>query len=91
MGRAWPKPGEPLFTEEDTLAVLEWQREQSLLCPGCGLPRDETMAKERQFDFYDARAVRCHACAARDRKARQFTKQDHDDAGLYFVAKEIDG
>jgi hypothetical protein len=88
MGRV-VKRGEPWFTEEDTELALEWQREKDLECPGCGLPRDETMQKDHH-DHYTASALRCHACAARDRKAKQFTKQEHDDSGLFFVPKEID-
>lgn len=89
MGRPWPQSGEPLFTEEDTDAVLEWQREQNLKCPGCGLPRDETMQKEHQ-GHYKASSLRCHACAERDRAAKEFHSQEHDDAGLFFTVKEKD-
>lgn len=92
MGRIWPDPKRPdegWFLPEDTDAVLEWQREKDLACPGCGHPRDETMQKNHH-DHYTASALRCHACAAKDRKREQFTKQAHDDAGLYFIAKELD-
>jgi hypothetical protein len=75
---------DPLWLESDTEALLEWQREQALLCPGCGHPRDESMSKEA-MDAYESKAMRCHACAARDRAHKKFTSQPHDDAGLYYT------
>lgn len=90
MGRDLPGPGEPLFLQADTEAVLAWQEYQDQLCPGCGLPRDETMRKEHQ-NHYEGGVLRCHACAARDRRAKEYTKGEHDDAGLFFIPREIDG
>lgn len=81
---------DPLFDDEDTATAIEYVREKVLSCPGCGLPRDETMLKEAQF-AYEASAIRCHACAARDRAASQYTAQEHDSAGLMFTIEEIDG
>ena len=89
MGRPWPQPGEPLFLEEDTLAVLEWQKEKAAQCPGCGLPRDETMSKEAQDGIYESKPFRCHACAARDRARDEYTKGEHDDAGLMFSIEKV--
>ena len=92
MGRRWPNPDdptEPYFLEEDTDAVLEWQREQNLKCSGCGLPRDETMAKESQ-DRYKGGVIRCHACKARYDHEKDFMKAPHVDGGLYFTVKEKD-
>lgn len=71
-------------------------REKALECSGCGLPRDETMAKENQF-VYVSEPIRCHACAARDREAQRFhgikpdPKAVSDSAGIRFLVKEIDG
>ena len=87
--RPWPKPGEMLFTEEDTEAVLERQREKALACPGCGYPRDESMAKDHH-DHYTTRIIRCHACAARERKEAAYRKKFPDAPGTYFVPVEID-
>ena len=84
-----PMHGEPYWLEDDTEAALEYFEEQSLLCSGCGLPRDETMSKEAQ-DTYKAQAVRCHACAERDREAKKFTSGPHDDAGLMFRVEPRD-
>ncbi len=36
---------------------------------------------------YVAEAVRCHACAARDRAAESYAKQDGLMAGLAFAVK----
>lgn len=89
MGRPWPRPGEPLFTEEDTEAALEWIRERDLKCPGCGQPRDESMAPENQ-NRYRAHPIRCHACAARERAAEQRRKQENDPSGLMWSVELIE-
>ena len=65
-------------------------REKALACTGCGLPRDETMAKEAQF-AYVSEPIRCHACAARDRAAHDFTRGEHDDAGILYTIEEKHG
>lgn len=67
-------PGEPLWLTQDAEDVLEYFREQALRCPGCGLPRDETMDPEAE-NHYRTRALRCHACAARDRTEKRFTER----------------
>lgn len=53
------------------------------------MPRDETMDPEMQ-DGYKVRVLRCHACAARERRAKQLAKQEHDDAGLMFAVEPRD-
>lgn len=84
---------EPFFLEEDTEAVLEYMQEKALECPGCGLPRDETMAIEATFG-YAAEPVRCHACAARERAASPFYKDvaggRADSGGISFLIKKLD-
>jgi predicted Fe-S protein YdhL (DUF1289 family) len=47
---------------------VEWQEYQDSLCSGCGQPRHESFAIEND-DKYTAEVLRCHACAARERKA----------------------
>lgn len=79
-------PGEPLYLPEDLEAVLEWQQEQDLLCPGCGQPRDETMDPELQ-NAYRARALRCHACAAKARKAASFGDKGLE--AMFFSVERI--
>ena len=71
---------------DDTDAVLEMLEEEAMLCPGCGLPRDQTMDKEAQ-DAYESHALRCHSCAARERKAATFTKGTE---GLMFTVERIE-
>ena len=92
MGRVWPNPNdpdEPYFLEEDTEAVLEWQREQDLKCSGCGLPRDETMVPEAH-QRYEGTTLYCHACAASARHEDQFSKKNQNLHGVFFAAKERD-
>lgn len=89
MGRPWPEAGEPLFTPEDREAALEWMYEQSLKCPGCGNPRDESMDREAQSGVYEAHVLRCHACAERERKAKEFTHGgNYDPAGLFYTIRK---
>lgn len=61
---------EPEWTLTDLRAALDWQAEQNLICSGCGHYRDETMVHEEDAPFYDVVSLACHACAARDRVAR---------------------
>lgn len=62
------------------------QREEDLLCPGCGLPRDETMSKEAQ-DAYQSRVLRCHGCAARERMAGMVAKQKGTEGMLFTIER----
>lgn len=79
-------PGEPQWLAEDTEAALGYLREQAMLCPGCGQPRDESMTPEAER-AYRSRAMRCHACAAREREQQRFSKQAHEEGGLYFTVE----
>lgn len=67
---------------------MAWKAEQALLCPGCGEPRDETMADERAGPVpdYNARSLRCRACHARETTASAFAGHDDPDptAGVYW-------
>jgi len=69
------------ITEDDMHAMLEWQTEQSLRCPGCGRPTDETTAVGRDDD-YNAEVIVCHACAAGDRVERMYRENHGDTAGM---------
>jgi hypothetical protein len=60
---------------------------EALKCPGCGLSRNDTMRKEAQ-GTYKSRALRCHACAERDRAQEEFTRQEHVSHGLMFSIEE---
>jgi hypothetical protein len=50
------------------------------------MPRDETMDPEAEGHFR-SRALRCHACATRDRAARKFEGQKGDTSGLYHTVE----
>lgn len=60
-----------------TLAWLEYQRDMHT----CGHPLSVTMKPDNQF-AYEAEPVRCHACAAQQRAAKQFADDGGDQAGL---------
>ena len=66
---------------------------QASLCSGCGHPRHETFDPSAE-DRYDATALQCHACAARDRKAyNRSAGRDADQLppfGEYFAVTRSD-
>jgi hypothetical protein len=76
---------DPLFLPDDMEAVREWQREQSLICSGCGHPRDETMDKRNQH-AYKTSAYRCFACESKEKAARRAAEKGGAE-GLYFAAE----
>jgi len=59
-------------------------------CPGCGNPRDETMADENlgPVPDYNAKGLRCRACHAKEAAAAEFSGRDEPNnaAGMYFAA-----
>lgn len=63
-----------------------WQIEQDLACSGCGLPRDETQARERQ-GAYRAKPRRCFACQAIGQAAETFTSGPHDPHGVMYAVE----
>lgn len=68
--------------------MLDYLREEKLICPGCGLPRDETMDPEAQM-HYRARSLRCFACEQRDVKAKQVAKSPDGAPGLYVAVERV--
>lgn len=79
--------GEPLWLPEDRQAVLEWQAYQKSLCVGCKRPRAESFDVAMD-DRYDVHALQCHACAARDRRAWNRSREREDGTplfGLYYA------
>jgi hypothetical protein len=68
--------GEPLWSEDDRRAALEWQAYKKALCPGCNRPRSESFAVE-MFDHYDVTPLVCHACAARDQRAHNEYRENN--------------
>lgn len=74
--------GEPVWTQEDTDLALALTAIEAERCE-CGHPRSESMDPALEFDW-KAEAIRCHACAARDRAMRKRDKS-WDDAGIRWV------
>lgn len=60
-----------------------------MACPGCGNPRDETMADEHlgPVPDYHAAGYRCRACHAKEAAAAEFAGRDEPNktAGMYFA------
>ncbi len=53
-------------------------------CPGCGWPREVSMDPANEFAFA-AEPVRCHACATRERAAKQDAGDGWDDSGISWT------
>ena len=72
------------------MAALEWQAEQDAKCPGCGRPRDETMASEDEGPQYEALSMKCRACEARDIAAHDANQQAGSQRlnGWFWAVKE---
>jgi hypothetical protein len=51
MGRPWPQPGEPLFTEEDTFYAVALAEEERDTCSQCGMPKVWCRDPANQFAF----------------------------------------
>jgi hypothetical protein len=63
LGRPWPQPGEPLFTDEDTAYVIALAQEKRDHCPSCGLLKAVCRHPDYQFAF-EVEQDQCHATAA---------------------------
>ncbi len=83
-----PVPGRPLWTANDTALAVALTALEAVTCD-CGHDRRESMDAANEYR-YVADAVRCHACAARDRAAEAYAKQDGSTAGLMFTVKRRD-
>lgn len=77
--------GQPLWTAQDTALAVALTAIEAATC-ACGHDRRESMDSANEYG-YVAEAVRCHACAARDRAAEAYQKQDGSMAGLAFAVK----
>lgn len=76
------------WLDEDIDAALEWVEFKASLCGGCGRRRTETFDPSNE-ERYDVEALRCHACAARDRAAKSFHHDEHaDTSGIYFATTD---
>jgi hypothetical protein len=75
-------PGDPLWEQDDTDLALALTQIEAERCD-CGHSRAESMDPVHEFDWR-AEFVRCHACAARDRAARN-TDDAFDSAGVRWI------
>lgn len=83
-----PRDGQPLWTANDTALAVALTALEAVTC-ACGHDRRESMDPANEYG-YVADAVRCHACAARDRAAESYAKQDGSTAGLMFTVRRRD-
>lgn len=81
-----PQQGQPLWTANDTALAVALTALEAVTC-SCGHDRRESMAQESEY-AYVAEAVRCHACATRDRMAEAYAKQDGSTHGLAFHVRK---
>lgn len=84
MGRPWPQPGEPLFTEEDTELALALQEVEDETCRGCGNPIPESH-DVRNRDRYRVHVPKCFACEAKEIEIRTRTEGGADHAGRSYI------
>jgi hypothetical protein len=76
--------GQPLWLQEDTDLAVALTEIEAERCE-CGHSRTESMDPAHEFDW-QAEAVRCHACAARERAARSAARDDAwDESGIRWV------
>lgn len=63
MGRPWPRPGEPLFLEDDTAAAVALGEEEADTCPSCGMPKAWCRTKDAEEGLarFDVAEDRCWA------------------------------
>lgn len=75
-------PGEPLWLDSDRDEALALQAVEAAECPGCGEPRETSMAVESD-GAYDADVVLCHACAAMGRASHAYAKDNQHAHGVF--------
>lgn len=76
MGGPTPAPGEPRWSQEDTLLAIEWQRWQNEICHGCGHPLSESLDEGND---YEAKPITCFACEAKERAEKAAADKDNAD------------
>lgn len=59
LGRPWPEPGEPLFTEEDTAWAVALAEEERDTCPACGYPKSVCRDPAYQFPAFEPHEEIC--------------------------------
>ncbi|MFB7671682.1 hypothetical protein ACFC26_09715 [Kitasatospora purpeofusca] len=57
-----PRPGEPLWTDDDRAWALALLAVEAETCSGCGHPLTDALASDQE-EAWRAEILRCHACA----------------------------
>jgi hypothetical protein len=72
MGRV-VAPGDPAWTEDDTLLALEWQDWSSQICPGCGHHLTDSTD---EANHYETRDRVCFACEAKEQHVKELQENE---------------
>jgi hypothetical protein len=81
--RPAPVPGvDLLFTEDDTVEILDFLADENLTCIGCGQPKAESFDPANEW-AYRAHVLACHACATKRRAEKRLDDVD----GVYSFAE----
>lgn len=83
-----PKPGEVLFTPEDTDAQLELVAFERTLCPGCRQNLEESTLPDSEGK-YRTRRIACHSCVPKQQAERDLA-MDPGAAGIYVIVERDD-
>ncbi|MFF9123157.1 hypothetical protein ACF09J_07645 [Streptomyces sp. NPDC014889] len=86
MGRAVP-PGEPEWTQEDTLLAIEWQRLQDETCQ-CGHLLSESLDEANE---YEPKRITCFACQAKERAERAASEREGADLSGHKITVTLVG
>lgn len=74
LGRPWPRPGEPMWLDEDQDKIVAWLRARHEVCQQCGTIESDWIdpVTGRYFDQpkWEAVTYRCPGCAEVQRAAR---------------------
>jgi len=69
-------PGDPMWTEDDTQAVFDWQVHQNGLCDGCGQDTNDTFGPDHEEKWNAELSGHCDACRALHRAALTVADSD---------------
>lgn len=84
------RPGDAEWTAQDAAYAVALTALESMRCGGCGTDRRESMDPANEF-AYHAEAMRCFACAARDREGEKYRDGKGSVAGLMFSVSKKEG
>ncbi len=93
LGRPWPRPGEPLFLEEDTAYAVALAAEERDTCPSCGMPRVWCRDPANQFAFEPVEQTCFATYRLAQHRGGQGWQKKHDDtkAATQVAARFRDG